>query len=114
MVGVTVHAHIVSQLLRCALHGNALVSTLSERQEWLWLLLWSVLGGALGEKSRSPWSRTVLVTGGLLVLGVTAYGALLWGWWIPLVPPVLAWLLAAVLVSATRTHAEEKYQENSL
>jgi adenylate cyclase len=40
----------------------------------------------------------LLALGGVLVLGLAGYGALLYGWWIPVVPPVLAWGLSGPCV----------------
>ena len=57
-------------------------------------MLWSVLGTASGLWIRSPWRLALLAGIGVLVLGLAGYGALLYGWWIPVVPPVLAWGLS--------------------
>src|SRR5439155_22198478 len=87
---VALQAHSVGQLLRAALDGHAMMTSPSDQQEALWLLLWSVLGTALGLWIRSPWRLALLAGIGVLVLGLAGYGALLYGWWIPVVPPVLA------------------------
>src|SRR5207245_8524618 len=98
LTGVALHAHSVSQLLRAALEGHAMMTSPSDQQEALWLLLWSVLGTAAGLCIRSPWRLALLALGGVLVLGLAGYGALLYGWWMPVVPPVLAWGLAGPCV----------------
>ena len=98
LAGVALQAHSVSQLLRAALEGHATITSFSDQQEALWLLLWSVLGTAAGLWIRSPWRLALLALGGVLVLGLSGYGALLYGWWIPVVPPVLAWGLSGPLV----------------
>ncbi len=36
---------------------------------------------------------------GILLLGVTTYGAFVRGWWLPVVPPTLAWLCCFVMVA---------------
>jgi adenylate cyclase len=96
--GVALQAHNVSQLLRAALEGHAPITSPSDQQEALWLLLWSVLGTTAGLYIRSPWRLALLALGGVLVLGLAGYGALLHGWWIPVVPPVLAWGLSGPCV----------------
>ena len=98
LAGVALQAHSVSQLLRAALEGHAMITSPSDRQEALWLLLWSVLGTASGLWIRSPWRLALLAGIGVLVLGLAGYGALLHGWWIPVVPPVLAWGLSGPCV----------------
>jgi len=96
--GVAIQAHSVSQLLRAALEGHAMIISPSEQQEALWLLLWSVLGTASGFCIRSPWRLALLAGIGVLGLGLAGYGALLYDWWIPVVPPVLAWGLSGPCV----------------
>src|SRR5262249_30516042 len=96
--GVVLQAHSVSQLLRAALEGHATITAPSDQQEALWLLLWCVLGTASGLWIRSPWRQALLAGIGVLVLGLAGYGALLYGWWIPVVPPVLAWGLSGPCV----------------
>src|SRR5215510_1784759 len=96
--GMALHAHSVSQLLRAALEGHAMITSPSDQQEALWLLLWSVLGTAAGLCIRSPWRLALLAVIGVLVLGLAGYGALLYGWWIPVMPPVLAWGLSGPCV----------------
>jgi adenylate cyclase len=98
LTGVALHAHSASQLLRGALEGQAMMTSPNDYQEALWLLLWSLLGTASGLWIRSPWRLASLAITGILVLGLAGYGALLYDWWIPVVPPVLAWGLSGPLV----------------
>ncbi len=98
LTGVALHAHSTSQLLRGALEGQAMITSPNDYQEALWLLLWSLLGTVSGLWVRSPWRLASLAIAGVLVLGLAGYGALLYDWWIPVVPPVLAWGLSGPLV----------------
>ena len=102
------HAHVVSQLLRSALEGSRQIAVLGDKQEGLWTLLWGIMGGALGFWVRSPWRFSLLGGCGLFVLSFAAYFSFLSGWWIPLVPPVVAWLVAAALVTAYMSNQEKK------
>ena len=106
--GVALHAHVVSQLLRSALEGNRQIAVLGDKQEGLWILLWGIMGGALGFWVRSPWRFSLLGGCGLFVLSFAAYFSFLSGWWIPLVPPAVAWLVAAALVTAYMSNQEKK------
>jgi adenylate cyclase len=106
--GLALHAQIISQLLRSALEGSKQIAVMSDTQEAAWTLLWGIMGGALGLWVRSP-SRLLLsgVTG-LVILGLSVYFAFLSGWWIPSVPPAMAWLGAAALVTAYMLSLEKK------
>jgi adenylate cyclase len=108
MSGIELHGHIVNQLLRFALNGNSPVATASDLHEEAWILLWSMMGGALGLWVRSPWRFVLLAVSGLLLLALTAYVAFLSGWWIPLVPPALAWLISAAVVTAYMSNQEKR------
>ncbi|OKH18345.1 CHASE2 domain-containing protein [[Limnothrix rosea] IAM M-220] len=54
MYGIEIHGHITSQIIEAALEGNALIKTLPELVEWLWIFLWvstgSLFGILLGQK----------------------------------------------------------------
>lgn len=107
MTGVEIHAHIISQILSAALDDRPLISTWSEPLEWLWILLWSGVGATLtwqlryasGVKKFSvKIAISPMVAGGILI-SIT-YVAFLWGWWIPIVPPLLALLDSAIAIIA--------------
>jgi adenylate cyclase len=105
--GIALHAHIVSQLLRSGLEGSMPVTTMSEWDEGCWVLLWSVLGGLLGLWVRSPWRFLLLAASGLLTLSLVVYCAFLRGWWIPLVPPAMTWLISATILTAYMSNQEK-------
>jgi adenylate cyclase len=104
--GVELHACFVSQLLAFALHGSSPMGTLSDWQEWLWILLWSLMGGAMGVGVRSPWRFSLFAIGGLLVLAFVVYFAFLRDWWIPLVPPAIAWFISVAVITAYMSNRE--------
>jgi adenylate cyclase len=105
--GVVMHAHMVSQLLQYGLDGALPIVTMSDRQQVLWLLLWGMLGGAVGLWVRSLWRFTPVAAGGLLALSLTTYVAFAWKWWMPVMPPALAWLTTAALVIAYMSCQEQ-------
>ena len=106
--GVAVHAHIISQFLGAALEGRRPIATPGESQEWLWTILWGVLGAGLGAWTRSPWRLALGSVGGLCVLGIMVVVAFDQGWWIPLVPPSLAWVLSGSVVTILVLSRERK------
>ena len=108
MPGVVLHAHVISQLLRFGVEGSSPIATASERQETFWILLWAVLGGALGLWVRSPWRFSLLAASGLASLGMAGYFALLSGWWMTVVPPAMAWLVSAGVVTAYMSNQEKR------
>jgi PAS domain S-box-containing protein len=99
-VGVEVHALLTSQLLSAALDGRPMLRVWSDLLEWVWIILWSVIGAVIGWVSRSP-TQTVLraILLGAALLGST-YVLFLAGWWIITVPPLLA-LVGSTVVSSS-------------
>jgi adenylate cyclase len=104
--GVAIHAHIISQLIRLGLGGAAPVKTLNKWQESIWIVIWAALGGLIGLSVRTPWKLCFAIGSGLLALVVFDFSVFLEDWWLPLVPPALAWFIAAVAITAYLSHQE--------
>ncbi len=100
MPGMVLHAHLVSQYLRMALNHEPPIRSLSEELEVGWLLLSGSLGALLALKVFSPWKLILLLAGGIMGLGFLVYWAFLGHWWIPIVPPAIAWLIAGSTTTA--------------
>jgi adenylate cyclase len=106
--GVEIDADIISQLLSAALDGRPVVQVWPESWEWVWIFLWSFVGTILGWKLLRVRSKAVGIglVGGMLSLG--SYLAFLAGWWIPLVPPLLALAGSAVVITAYMAYIERE------
>ena len=106
--GVVVHAHVISQLLGAGLEGRRPIVTPGESLEWLWTILWALCGAGLGVWIRSPWRLALGSAGGLFILGIVVVVMFAQGWWIPLVPPALAWVLSGSAVTVSVLSRERK------
>jgi adenylate cyclase len=113
MYGVELYGHMVSQLLRAALAGDAPISVIGDASEGLWILLWSLLGGAAAFWVRSAWRFALVMAAGLGLLALAVHALFVNGWWIPLVPPALGWVGAAGMVAA-HVSSREKGQRAEL
>ena len=98
--GVFLHAQMVDQLLRLALGEARPMAFLAENWERAWMLLWALLGVALAWQARSLLRFAAIAAVATLILVGLTYGAFVNGWWLPLVPAAMAWLLSATLVTA--------------
>jgi adenylate cyclase len=104
---------VVNQLFRAALDGEKPMSYWKEWQEYGWILVWCLWGSAIGLLVRSPWRFSLLLTASMLLLGLIAWFSFRAGCWIPLVPPALACIPAAALVTSYVSH-QEKLQRSQL
>ena len=104
--GVALHAHIINALLGLSLQRVSPTLTLSGWQEGLWILIWSLMGGAIGIVVRSPWRFSLLALSGLLIVALVAYFAFLRGWWMPVVPPAAAWFVSATFITAYKSNKD--------
>jgi adenylate cyclase len=103
--GVEVHANIASQIISAAINERPVIKSWAEPLEVLWILLWSFVGANLSWKWRytrgmraylSQSAAFAVLLGALLG---SSYAALLWGWWIPVVPAFLAMTGSAIAVT---------------
>jgi PAS domain S-box-containing protein len=98
--GIEVHALFTSQLLSAALDGRPLLKVWSDPLECGWIIIWSAIGAVIGWVSRSPKQIVLRATLlGAILLG-SAYGLFLIGWWIIIIPPLLA-LVASTIMSSS-------------
>ncbi|NJL48706.1 MAG: CHASE2 domain-containing protein [Leptolyngbyaceae cyanobacterium SM2_5_2] len=114
--GVEIHAHATSQLISAVLDNRPLLRAWPNWVDYLWILLWGGAGIMLIRWVSSPaWYLLGLGLGGLGLVGVS-YGLLvLGGWWVPLVPALLAFTVNGLVLSgfylydqALRSRLEER------
>lgn len=109
--GIELDAQFVSQLLSAVLDGRSLIRGSVMPFEWLWLLGWSWLGAVLVLRTRSPIWSTLELLGLSVTLVALCYLAFRWGWWIPLVPPLLALVGVSTLIMGYRAHVREELRK---
>jgi len=108
VAGLVMHAHIVSQLLRLGLGESRPILTATEKEELCWILFWSLVGGAVGFWLRSPWFFSLSGVGGAFFLWLVTYVAFLQGYWLPVIPPAITFLLSAAVVTAYMSNQEKR------
>ncbi|EHJ12311.1 MAG: EAL domain-containing protein [Crocosphaera sp.] len=103
MAGVEIHGQIISQLLGIILQGEKTFWFWSETLEWIWIGLWSILGGVVVWRSQRLW-----ILGGNVIVSVTGLWLICFflftqSGWVPFVPPLLSFLISGTLVLAYKT-----------
>ena len=105
--GITLHALTVNQILRMGLNNQPPLTTLSNRQELLWILCWCAAGGLLGLWARSAHHLMVITITGWFILAALSYFSLTTSLWIPFVPAALGWASTLALTTAYMVHHEK-------
>ena len=96
--GVDVHAHAVSQLLSAVLEDRPLLRTWPDIGEYIWIAFWGVAGLLLISVSNPARQLQGAIAASTVLIAI-AYLSLLAGWWIPVVSPLFAFLINAVVLS---------------
>lgn len=93
--GAEIHANVAAQLVSSALDGRATLQSLPESLEWAWILLWAGVGTILGWGIQSIRSL-IWIPLSIVVLGSTAHGLFVIGWWAIVISPLMAFLVAGL------------------
>jgi adenylate cyclase len=111
MPGIELHAHITDQLLRIALAGEQPLRVIADRWEYGLLVFWGLLGALVAVYIKQLWRFLAVLLGGLLTIVMLPYAALLNQLWLPLLPPLLAWVLSAGLVMVLMRGSERSQRK---
>ena len=111
MTAGELQANLISQIISAALEGRPSIQFWPEPWEWFWITGWSALGALLVWQFRNrgtqyrPWIAQV--GGALLMMGTllgSSYLAFQAGWFLPLIPAVVAWGGSAAVVTIYLAH----------
>jgi CHASE2 domain-containing sensor protein len=111
MPGVSIHAHMVSQVLDAVDGTRPLFKFWPQWIEIFWMVAWVLLGASLGIWSRNP---IILGLGTPILLGLLlsfSYVCFLRAQWIPVVSPSLGLLFTTGLVIAYRAFRAQQQQQ---
>jgi adenylate cyclase len=97
MYGINIHAQVASQLLGAAMDGQKPLMAWSDGMEGLYILLWTLAGGAIAFYCRKVLLLVLVAGGSFALCWGLAYGLMMQGVWIPLVPA--SWALISGIVA---------------
>jgi CHASE2 domain-containing sensor protein/two-component sensor histidine kinase len=106
--GVEMQAHAISQITSAVLEGRPLLQVWAKGGEYLWIVGWGVVGISLGRWLRSPERLLLALAVASVSLIGLSYGAVLLGWWIPLVPALLGLVLNGAGLTAALFYRHEQ------
>ncbi|MGI0494455.1 CHASE2 domain-containing protein [Alkalinema pantanalense CENA528] len=105
--GVVMQAHAVSQLISAAIDNRPLIRSWIDEVEYIWIIMWGGAGIVLGWVVRSPIKLLLSLIGISVALVGIGYGLLMVGWWIPVVPPLLVFLVNGAGLTAFYRYDQE-------
>lgn len=107
--GLQLHGYMVHQLLRLAKgEGQAPIATFPDSLETAWIGLWVLGGGFIGVWVRGAWRFSLAVLMGMLLLSGVVVGGMMYGTWIPFIPPVIGLVVNAMMVTAWLSNREKQ------
>jgi diguanylate cyclase (GGDEF)-like protein/PAS domain S-box-containing protein len=110
--GVELHANFLSQIISSVLDQRPLIKTLPELIECLWIYAWAVLGSILIWHWRSPLRASSALILASSILIANSYGAIILGWWIPVIPPLLGLIGSGIFLTSYIAHQEQELQRS--
>ena len=107
--GLELHGYMVHQLLRLAKgEGQAPIATFPDSLEAAWIGLWVLVGGFIGVWARGAWRFSLAVLMGMLLLSGVVVSGMMYGMWIPFIPPVIGLVINAMVVTAWLSNQEKQ------
>jgi CHASE2 domain-containing sensor protein/two-component sensor histidine kinase len=91
--GVEIHAHATSQIISAVLDRRPLLNVWSDGWEYLWIIGWGFLGIWFGRLISSPLKLLLAIAIATTALASVSYASIILGWWLPVVPALLALVL---------------------
>lgn len=112
MPGVTVHAHMVSQLLSSAIDGQTLIWSWSEEEKFIWIYFWGLFGCLSILLISRP--LIMIVTQGIAIIIIISTGVILFlfGGWIPVISPIFAFVSGAIVLLGYKVYEAKQEQFN--
>ena len=109
--GVEHHAYFVSQLLNTALKQKQPLHSWPNTGEYLWLLVWCLVGAWTGSHKGGLFGLSALILLAFLILSGSCVVLMTKGWWIPLAMPLLGWantLIMSLIFFSSQERAERR------
>ncbi|MHC5595299.1 MAG: CHASE2 domain-containing protein, partial [Nostoc sp.] len=112
IAGIQLQAYFISELISAALEGRPLLKFWSDPVEYLWMFIWSCLGAVTAWRIRHPTKSLFSVLFSCCVLTLITYFAFLYGWWIPLIPPLFTFASSAIWMISRIAHMQEEWKRS--
>lgn len=110
MPGVFLHANDASQIIGAAIERRPLLRTHNRLIESLIILFWATVGAYIVWRLHSLWSIAMVTVFASLIAIAISYLAFLYGWWLPLIPSLLALTATAATVITVNNRERDRFK----
>ncbi|MEH1909844.1 MAG: CHASE2 domain-containing protein [Nostoc sp.] len=110
--GIQLQAYFISELISAALQGRPLLKVWPDLVEYLWIFIWSYLGAVTTWQIRHATISLLSILVSCFVLTLSAYLAFLYGWWIPLIPPLFSFGSSAIWMTSHIAHIQQEWKRS--
>ncbi|MEH2380617.1 MAG: CHASE2 domain-containing protein [Nostoc sp.] len=110
--GIQLQAYFISELISAALQGRPLLKVWPDLVEYLWIFIWSYLGAVTTWRIRHATISLLSILVSCFVLTLGAYLAFLYGWWIPLIPPLFSFGSSAIWMTSHIAQMQEEWKRS--
>ncbi|MBD2771492.1 CHASE2 domain-containing protein [Iningainema tapete] len=99
--GVEIQAHACSQIISAVLNNRPLITTWSDKWEYVWIIGWGILGMCCARITKFPLTNLFAVSiSSASLIGCSYLLLSTWGLWIPVTPAMLTLTLNGVGLTA--------------
>ncbi|MEH2400681.1 CHASE2 domain-containing protein [Nostoc sp.] len=110
--GIQLQAYFISELISAALQGRPLLKVWPDFVENLWIFIWSYLGAVTTWRIRHATRNLLSILVCCFALTLSAYVALLYGWWIPIIPSLFSFGSSAIWMTSNIAHMQEEWKRS--
>ena len=107
MPGVFIQANITSQIVSAAIDNRPLLHTCDRFVEFLWILLWGIIGIIIPRYWRSVVKIFLIFVSSIILIAI-CYLAFKLGWWLPLIPALLTLTLIVITAIIVRNKQRDR------
>lgn len=111
MPGVVIHAHVVSQILDAVSNERRLFWFFPEWGQILWMWGWTLVGGVVAWRIQHPLVLGLATITCLGILLLSCFAILTQAGWIPVVSPILGFIVAEAGVVAYTAFQNKQHKE---
>lgn len=111
MPGVVIHAHVVSQILDAVSNERRLFWFFPEWGQILWMWGWTLVGGVVAWRIQHPLVLGLATSACLGILLLSCFAILTQAGWIPVVSPILGFIVAEAGVVAYTAFQNKQQKE---